>query len=73
MAATYGIAHVYSDYRELIEKGKLDAVVVATPDDLHYPITMEALDAGLHVLWRSHWPSPQSRRARWPPKPRPPA
>ena len=25
-------------------------MIVAAPDDLHYPITMAALDAGLHVL-----------------------
>ena len=30
-----------------------DAVVVVTPDDLHYPMTMAALDAGLHVRQQS--------------------
>jgi predicted dehydrogenase len=34
----------------MIELGDLDALIVAAPDDLHYPITMHALDAGLHVL-----------------------
>lgn len=28
----------------------LDAIVIATPDDLHHPMTLAALDAGLHVL-----------------------
>ena len=50
MAAKYEIPQVFTDYREMIAKGSLDALVVATPDDLHYPITMAALDAGLHVL-----------------------
>jgi predicted dehydrogenase len=50
MAAKYQIPHVFTDYREMIEKGDLQAVVVSAPDDLHYPMTMEALDAGLHVL-----------------------
>jgi predicted dehydrogenase len=50
MAAKYDIPLVFTDYREMIEKGDLDAVVVATPEDLHYPMTMDALDAGLHVL-----------------------
>lgn len=50
MARKYNIPTVFTDYREMIEKGDLDAIVVATPDDLHYPMTMEALDAGLHVL-----------------------
>jgi predicted dehydrogenase len=49
-ANKYDIPRVFADYREMIAKGHLDALVVATPDDLHYPITMEALDAGLHVL-----------------------
>jgi len=50
MAAKYEIPQVFTDYREMIAKGGLDALVVVTPDDLHYPITMAALDAGLHVL-----------------------
>ncbi len=31
-------------------KARLDAVVVSTPDDLHHPMTMAAIEAGLHVL-----------------------
>jgi predicted dehydrogenase len=50
MARKYGIPAVYTDYREMIETGDLHAVEVITPDDLHYPMTMAALDAGLHVL-----------------------
>jgi predicted dehydrogenase len=50
VASRFGIAQVYADYQEMIEAGNLDALVVATPDDLHYPVTMAALDAGLHVL-----------------------
>ena len=50
MAHKYDIPLVFTDYREMIEKGDLDAVVVATPDDLHYQMTMAALDARLHVL-----------------------
>lgn len=50
IAARHEIPHVYADYRELIDKGNLHALIVATPDDLHYPIVMSALDAGLHVL-----------------------
>lgn len=50
MATTYDIPYVYTDYREMLGQAPLDAVIVAAPDDLHYPIVMEALDAGLHVL-----------------------
>ncbi len=40
----------YSDYRVMIEKEKLDAVTVVTPDHLHREITLFALEAGKHVL-----------------------
>jgi predicted dehydrogenase len=50
LAGKFQIPQVYSDYRAMIEKAKLDAVLVAAPDDLHFSMTMAALDAGLHVL-----------------------
>lgn len=50
MARKYGIPQVFTDYRAMIERAGLEALVVVTPDDLHYPITMAALDAGLHVF-----------------------
>jgi predicted dehydrogenase len=50
VAKQYEVPRVYTDYREMIEKGGLDAIVVSAPDDLHYRMTMDALDAGLHVL-----------------------
>lgn len=49
VATKYGIQQVFTDWHELIERGNLQALVVATPDDLHHPIVMAALDAGLHV------------------------
>jgi predicted dehydrogenase len=50
VAAKWGISHVYTDYREMFGQPNLDAVIIASPDDLHYPMTMAALQAGLHVL-----------------------
>ena len=49
-AAKYSIPQVYTDFREMLAQGRLDAVFVAAPDDLHSEITLAALDAGLHVL-----------------------
>src|SRR5262249_3264076 len=41
---------VYQDYRELLDKEKdLDSVNVSTPDHMHAPITMRAMQRGLHV------------------------
>ena len=50
LAAKYRIPQVFTDYREMIERGNLDAIVIIAPDDLHYPITMQALGKKLHVL-----------------------
>jgi predicted dehydrogenase len=41
---------VYQDWRELLDKEKtLDSVNVSTPDHMHAPITMRAIQRGLHV------------------------
>ena len=39
----------YADYRELLAKEDVDAVMVATPDHTHAVITMAALKRGKHV------------------------
>lgn len=49
-AARWEIPCIYTDYRQMIHSGAVDAVIVASVTNSHYPITMSALDAGLHVL-----------------------
>jgi predicted dehydrogenase len=44
------LARRYEDWKEMIEKEDLEALVVATPLFLHAEISVAALDAGLHVL-----------------------
>ena len=40
----------YKDYREMLEKQKdIDAVVIATPDHMHAPIALAAMELGKHV------------------------
>jgi predicted dehydrogenase len=41
---------VETDYRELIKREDIDAVIIATDSGSHYEITMEALSNGKHVL-----------------------
>lgn len=41
---------IYRDYRKMLEKEKLDAVVISTPLHLHHQMVIDALDADLHVL-----------------------
>lgn len=50
LAAKFNIPQVFTDYREMIEKGGLDALIVGSPDDLHHEIVLLALQAGLHVM-----------------------
>ena len=39
----------YTDYKEMLAKENLDFVSVATPNDVHAPATIAALEAGCHV------------------------
>jgi predicted dehydrogenase len=39
----------YRTHQELIDSGEVDAVVIATPDHWHAPISIYALNAGVHV------------------------
>ena len=50
IADKYGIPQVYGDYRQMIEDEDLRAIVVIAPEDLHWQMSMAALDAGLHVV-----------------------
>jgi predicted dehydrogenase len=43
-------AEAYSDYKEMLAKGGFDLFVNALPTPLHVPATIEALDAGYHVV-----------------------
>jgi len=49
IAKQSGSVSVYSDYRELIARDDLDAVVVATPDHWHALCTLQSLQAGKDV------------------------
>jgi predicted dehydrogenase len=42
-------ADVYDDYRKLLERKDVDAVLVATHDPWHAQITMDSLNSGRHV------------------------
>ena len=46
----YPQARVYTDYRQLLEDKEVDAVLIATPLDVHFPVAMAAFEAGKHVF-----------------------
>ena len=41
---------VYTDYREMLEKAPIDAVVITTPTAAHCGPTIDSLDAGFHTF-----------------------
>ena len=43
-------ARIFNDYRELLSGDHVDAVSICTPNFLHVPMAIDALDAGKHVL-----------------------
>jgi UDP-N-acetylglucosamine 3-dehydrogenase len=49
VAENFG-AKAYTSYEELLNAGGVDAVSVCTPNYLHAPISIAALNAGVHVL-----------------------
>ncbi len=49
-AEKWDVPDFYTNYQHLISSGKIDALIVASLNETHYPVTMAALDAGLHVL-----------------------
>ncbi len=50
MKQRYPEAHLYSDFKEMIDKEELDAVDICTPNNIHSIAAVYALEKGLHVL-----------------------
>jgi predicted dehydrogenase len=48
--AQTGITNLYTDYNELLKRDDVNAVVIATPNHLHAPISLAAMGLGKHVL-----------------------
>ena len=49
IAKDFPKARLYQDWREMLDKEDLDAVLVATPDHSHELIMVEAMRRGIHV------------------------
>ncbi|MBI3708279.1 MAG: Gfo/Idh/MocA family oxidoreductase [Proteobacteria bacterium] len=50
LATRYGIPEVASDWRRVVERKDLDAVVITTPDHTHAEIAIAAAEAGKAIL-----------------------
>ena len=49
-AEEFNIPNFYNDWQEMLNQHKFDLVCIATPTDLHAPITIYALEKGAHIL-----------------------
>ena len=49
-ARQFGFARATDDWRQLVTDPRVDAVVIASPQDTHKAITLAALAAGKHVF-----------------------
>jgi predicted dehydrogenase len=50
VAEEYAVGKVFGDYQSMLAEAKPDAVSVCTPNALHAPVAIAALEAGCHVL-----------------------
>lgn len=50
LAAHFQAGRAFADWRAMLDECALDAVVIATPHNLHYEPARAALERGLHVL-----------------------
>ncbi len=50
VAAKYGVANACASWKHLLALDEVDAVCIATPDDLHFEPASSAMRAGKHVL-----------------------
>jgi predicted dehydrogenase len=49
-AEQHDIPHHLTDYRAMLEMDEIEMIVIGAPNDLHCPITVEAAQAGKHVV-----------------------
>lgn len=61
-ARQFGVPVTDEDYRRLLDRAPLDALVVSSPHALHYEHCKAGLERGLHVLVDKH---PVLRLAEW--------
>jgi predicted dehydrogenase len=50
MEEKYGFTHLYTDWKKMLKEIKPDAVSVCTPNGLHAEPTIDAANAGCHVM-----------------------
>ncbi|MCX5662779.1 MAG: Gfo/Idh/MocA family oxidoreductase [Planctomycetota bacterium] len=49
-ASDLGVEHKYTNYEEMLDKAKPDAVIIGTPMPLHVPQAIAAIRRGIHAI-----------------------
>jgi predicted dehydrogenase len=50
IADKFSIKHVYYDIQNLLKREKLDGILICTPNNMHYPMTLASLHNGVATL-----------------------
>ena len=50
LARIWKIPKIYTDWQKMLNEEPLDALIISTPNFTHYPISIAAIEKGLHVL-----------------------
>lgn len=50
LALRYGIPMTYLDWREMLDRERLDAIVICSPHSTHAAIVLAAIELGIHCL-----------------------
>jgi myo-inositol 2-dehydrogenase / D-chiro-inositol 1-dehydrogenase len=50
LSARYGIPRVFTDYRQLLAERDIEMITIAAPNYLHCQVTIDAANAGKHVV-----------------------
>src|SRR5262249_14699741 len=50
VAAEFNIKYACENYEEMLALDDVPLIIISAPPHLHYPITLDALDAGKHVI-----------------------
>ncbi len=46
----FNVSNQYSDYKKMLAENDIDAVIIATPTKSHLEVSLEAINAGKHIL-----------------------
>jgi predicted dehydrogenase len=50
LAQRYGVEAAYDDYRRILDRDDINLTILAVPNHLHEPFTLEAAEAGKHIV-----------------------